>query len=982
MSQYSRVLPRHYVVLLVVLVGFAATVSAQVMQGPTTIRQNVHHDVSLPLSEMIKNAPPVTDLAHHEVEPMKRVPLPPGLSTLTEDPVLQSMDLITTPSPTVGLSFEGLGQGQYGFGVQYIPPDTNGTVGATQYIQWVNASFAIFNKTTGALIAGPTLGNTLWQGFGGGCQTNNNGDPVVTYDKLANRWVMSQFSVSTTPYLQCIAVSKTSDATGAWYRYSFSYGNSDFDDYPKMGVWPDAYYETFDMFLNGQTYIGPDACAYDRNKMLAGLAATQQCFQQSASLGPLLPADVDGTTPPPTGSPNYLLTFGTNTLDLYKFHVDWTNPTNSTFTGPAVINVAAFNPLCGGGQCVAEPGGDTLDSLGDRLMHRLAYRNFGTHESLVVDHSVTAGSSGGVRWYEIQNPSGTPVLAQQSTYAPDSSYRWMGSVAMDKAGNLAVGYSKSSSSIFPSVAFAGRLATDPVNTLQAETLVISGAGSQNFNSNNRWGDYSAMQVDPVDDCTFWYTQEYIKITGSFNWNTRIANFKFANCGSQVTINPTSLTFASQLVGTSSTSQPVTLTNSGTNALTGISIGASGDFSQTNNCGTTLSGNSSCTINVTFTPTIVGTRTGTLTVTDSAGTQTTTLSGTGAAAVSLSPGTIAFGNQAFGVTSSPQAATLANGQTSALTGISVSITGTKAADFAQTNNCGTAIAANSSCTINVTFTPSIYGAESATLSVTDSAGTQTSSLTGTGKDVTPPTTQITAPANHATVSGTVTVTATASDNVGVTSLQIYIDGSLKSSGTSSPLNYSWSTTTATNGTHTIYSKASDAAGNVGTSSTVTVTVNNSSSQLIQNGGFESGNLTSWNATGAYLPFVTSVRAHAGKYSAQLGASVAPEPISDSALYQTITIPTTATTASLDYYYYARSSDVITNDWLEAQIQDTSGNKLAQVMKTNANNLWSWTHVTFDLTAYKGQTIRIYFNAHQNGNGKLTYMDVDDVTVTVK
>ncbi len=207
-------LPRHILVLTVLSLAFTLTLSAQVMQGPTTIRQNVHHDVSPPLSEMIKNAPPVTDLAQHEVEPMKRVPLPPGLSTLTEDPVLQ-MQAPVIASPTVGLSFEGLGQGQYGFGVQYIPPDTNGAVGATQYIQWVNASFAIFNKSTGALIAGPTAGNTLWSGFGGGCQTNNNGDPVVTYDKLANRWVMSQFSVSTTPYLQCIAVSQTSDATGA-----------------------------------------------------------------------------------------------------------------------------------------------------------------------------------------------------------------------------------------------------------------------------------------------------------------------------------------------------------------------------------------------------------------------------------------------------------------------------------------------------------------------------------------------------------------------------------------------------------------------------------------------------------------------------------------------------------------------------------------------------------------------------------------------
>jgi hypothetical protein len=980
MHSSRRTQARFAALSLTVLVTLSMSLMAQqVMQGPTTIRQNVHHDVSLPLREMVKNAAP-PELTVHEAEEMKHIPLPPGLSTLTEDPALQTLAPVT-PSPAVGLSFEGLGQGQYAFTVQYIPPDTNGAVGANQYVQWVNASFAIFDKSTGAKLLGPVAGNVLWSGFGGGCQTNNNGDPVVQYDKLANRWVMSQFSVSSTPYLQCVAVSQTSDATGAWYRYSFSYGNSDFDDYPKMGVWPDAYYETFNMFLNGQTFIGADACAYDRNKMLAGLAATQQCFQQNASVGGLLPSDLDGTTPPPTGSPNYMVYFGTNTLNLYKFHVDWTTPTNSTFTGPTVINVAAFNPLCNGGQCVAEPGGSTLDSLGDRLMHRLAYRNFGTHESLVVTHSVVAGSSGGVRWYEIQNPSGTPALAQQSTYAPDAAYRWMGSVAMDRAGDLAVGYSKSSSSIYPSVAFAGRLATDPVNTLQAETLVVSGTGSQNYNTNNRWGDYSALTVDPVDDCTFWYTQEYIKTTGSFNWNTRIANFKFTNCGSQVTINPTSLTFGSQVVGTSSTSQPVTLTNSGTSAVTGISISASGDFSETDNCGTTLAANSSCTINVTFTPTAVGTRTGTLTVTDSAGTQTASLSGTGVANVSLSPSTVPFGNQGVGTTSSPQVATLTNGQNVAVTSVAVSITGANAGDFAQTNNCGTTLAANSSCTINVTFTPAGYGARSATLTVTDSAGTQTSALTGTGTDITPPTTQITAPANNATVSGVVTVTATASDNVGVTSIQIYIDGTQAASGTTSPLNYSWNTGNVTNGTHTIFSKAFDAAGNLGTSTTVTVTVNNSLQQLIQNPGFETGNLTSWNAGGVFLPVVTTARHNTGSYSALLGSSTPPEPNGDSWLYQTVTIPSSTTAASLNFSYWGACADTVSNDWQEAQIQSSTGTTLAQVMKV-CDNGQTWKRVYFNLLPYKGQTIRIYFNDHGNGNGLLTYMYLDDVTVSVK
>ena len=983
MPLQSRVLTRYFLALLTLLLAFAMSTSAQVVQGPTTIRQSVHNDVSLPLRVLAQQAQPSGSGINNEVEEVKRVPLPPGLNGLTtEDPVRQMLAPVT-PSPSVGLSFEGLGFNQYGFIMQGAPPDTNGAVGATQYVQWVNLSFAVFDKVTGALVLGPLAGRTLWSGFGGGCQNNNNGDPVVVYDKLANRWVMSQFSVSTTPYLQCVAVSQTSDATGSWYRYSFSYGNTLFDDYPKMGVWSDAYYETFNMFQNGQTYVGPDACAYDRNKMLVGQPATQVCFQQSASLGPLLPADLDGTNPPPTGSKEYFLTFGTNTLALYKFHVDFTTPANSTFTGPTVINVAAFSSLCGGGTCVPQPGTtQTLDSLADRLMYRLAYRNFGTHESLVVSHSVKVGTSniGGVRWYEIQNPSGTPVVAQQSTYAPDSTYRWMSSVAMDQAGNLAVGYSKSSSSVFPSIAFAGRLSTDPSSTLQSETNVISGTGSQSGGL-SRWGDYSAMQLDPVDDCTFWYTQEYMKTNGSFNWNTRIANFKFATCGAPVTLTPTSLTFGNQALGTTSSAQVVTLTNNQSSTLTSISISTSGDFAQTSNCGTSLAANSSCTINVTFTPTQTGTRTGTLTVNDSAGTQTSSLTGTGVGNASLTPSTFNFGNVGVGSSSSPQPFTLTNGGTSSLTSIVISFTGTNPGDFSQTNNCGTTLAANSSCTINVKFTPAGFGARSATLAVTDSAGTQTSSLTGTGTDITAPTTQITTPANGATVSGTVTVTATASDNVGVTSIQIYIDGVLKSSGSSSPLNYSWNTTTVGNGTHTIFSKASDAAGNTGTSTTITVTVSNGTQWLIQNPGFETGNLTNWTATGVYLPFVQTAVHREGNYAAQLGANTPPEPNGNSSLYQTVTIPSTATTATLQFWYWAATADTIANDWQEAQVQNSSGVTLAQVMKI-CSNTRTWTHVVYDVSAYKGQTIRVYFNVHGNANGKLTYMYVDDVNLSAK
>jgi hypothetical protein len=983
MCQKSFASVQYVCVLLALIFYFSITSAAQVTQGPTTVRAEIAHDVSPPLSVMMKNAPKPPK-GEKEAEEWKRIPLPPGLAQqqLTQDPVLQSLAPGQIQSPSTNLNFDGLGE-SVNSPTQLAPPDTNGAVGATQYVQWVNLFFAIFNKSTGAIVSGPTSGNTLWKGFTGApqCYSNNNGDPIVLYDKLANRWVFSQFVVVGT-YTQCIAVSTTNDATGTYNRYAFTYNY--FDDYPKMGVWPDAYYETFNMF-QGNSFVGPDACAYDRNAMLAGQSATQICFQQPSSVGALLPSDVDGTTPPPAGSPNYMLTYGTNSLDLYKFHVDFTTTTNSTFSAATMIPVASFSPLCGGGTCIPQPGtSQKLDSLADRLMYRNAYRNFGTHESLVVSHSVVAGSSGGVRWYEIQNPNGSPTLAQQGTYAPDSNYRWMPSIAMDQAGDLAVGYSISSSSVKPSIAYAGRLPTDPAGTLQTETLVVSGGGSQVGGNPllTRWGDYSAMTVDPVDDCTFWYTQEYLKTTGAFNWNTRIANFKFPNCGSTVTVNPTSLTFAGQLLGTTSSAQTVTLSNSSSNSVSITSITASGDFAETDNCTTSpLPGNSSCPITVTFTPTAVGTRTGTLTVIDSQGTQTVSLSGTGTLNVSLTPATFAFGNVGVGNSSSPQPFTLTNGSGGSLTGISVSLTGTNQADFTQNNTCGTTLLANSSCTINVTFTPTANGARAGTLTVNDSGGTQASVLTGTGTDITPPVTQITAPANGATLSSTVTVTATATDNIGVTSVQIYIDGSLAASGATSPLNFSWNTGNTTNGTHTIYSTASDAAGNQGTSTTITVTVNNSVSQLLNNTGFETGTLAGWSAGGALVPTTSTAKHNTGSYSAVLGAITSPEQNGDSWLYQTVTIPSSVTAASLTYYYWAACNDSLSNDWQEAQIQSSTGTMLAQVMKV-CSNTQTWTKVYFNLLPYKGQTLRVYFNSHGNGDSLLTYMYLDDVTVSVK
>jgi hypothetical protein len=397
-------------------------------------------------------------------------------------------------------------------------------------VQWVNESFAIFNKSTGALVYGPANGNTLWSGFGGGCQSNNDGDPIVQYDAIANRWIMTQFSVATTPYLQCVAVSTTSDATGSYNRYSFNYGNTQFIDYPKLGVWPDAYYITYNIFNNGTTFAGAKVCAWDRAAMLTGTAATQQCFQTSNQYGSLLPADLDGTSVPPAGSPNYLLSFGSNVLQVWKLHVDWGTPGNSTFTGPTSLPVASFAAACNGGTCITQKGvGQKLDSLADRLMYRLAYRNNGGTESLVVNHSVKAGNSAsGIRWYELRVSGGAVSVYQQSTFSPDSNQRWMGSIAMDKQGNMAVGYSKSSRNMYPSIFFTGRLVTDPLNAMQAESQILAGGGSQGPGL-SRWGDYSAMRVDPVDGCTFWYTTEYLKSSGSFNWSTWIYSFKLPGC---------------------------------------------------------------------------------------------------------------------------------------------------------------------------------------------------------------------------------------------------------------------------------------------------------------------------------------------------------------------------------------------------------------------------------------------------------------------
>ena len=273
-------------------------------------------------------------------------------------------------------------------------------------------------------------------------------------------------------------------------------------------------------------------CALDRLNMLSGKSATAQCFTTSVQNMSLLPSDLDGGTAPPAGSPNYLLGLGTNALELWKFHVDWQTPSHSKLSGPTSIAVATFSQACGGGVCIPQPQTGTsslLDSLGDRLMHRLAYRNFGSHESLVATHSVNPPTNAwsGIRWYEVRSPGGAPTVYQQGTFSPDQQSRWMASIAMDKDNDIAVGYSVSSDLVNPAIRYAGRLASDALGTLETETNVVIGDGVQTVT--DRWGDYSGMSVDPADDCTFWYTNQYLPKTGNSNWATYITSFKFPSC---------------------------------------------------------------------------------------------------------------------------------------------------------------------------------------------------------------------------------------------------------------------------------------------------------------------------------------------------------------------------------------------------------------------------------------------------------------------
>ncbi len=523
---------------------------SDVEEPPTPLQPIVRHDVWHGVSAPVRSLPqPSTAAAKKPRQiPYHVIPRPKQV-TPSGKTVYTYQDWIGAPSamPAPLMSFEGLNNTS---GV--LPPDTNGDVGRDYYIQSVNATvIGIYDKQTGNQVQSFAL-SSLWPS-GDPCNSLGYGDPIVLYDSLADRWLLSQFAFDVDgsgtpipPYYQCIAISKSSDPLGEWYAYTYQVHDTKMNDYPHFGVWPDAYYMTANQFDNNG-WAGAGVWAFDRDAMLNGSAGTFIYFDLESvnnNYGGMLPADFDGLTPPPTGAPGLFAEWDdsswigpTDAIRIWEFHVDWNTPSNSTFgvNGDPnyIIQTQDVDPdMCGWARnCIPQPGGSALDAISDRLMYRLAYRNFSDYQVLVSNHTVDVDGNdhAGIHWFELRNSGSGWTLHQDGVFAPDANHRWMGSIAVDHVGNMALGYSVSSSSVYPSIRYTGRLADDPLGTMpQGEGEIIAGSGYQE-SSSGRWGDYSMMSVDPVDDCTFWYTQEYYATTGNAPWQTRIGSFKFPNC---------------------------------------------------------------------------------------------------------------------------------------------------------------------------------------------------------------------------------------------------------------------------------------------------------------------------------------------------------------------------------------------------------------------------------------------------------------------
>src|ERR1043166_5130411 len=506
----------------------------------------------------------------------------PTRRAAASSPALRQQNAPAVEMPSTTQTFAGMTSNLACGGC--LPPDTDGDVGPNHYVQSVNSSIRVHDKS-GNVLAGPVTYNSFFSAMGTSTPCGNNlndGDGVVFYDHLADRWVVSDFAFSAFPgagpFYQCIGVSKTSDpVTGGYWLYAVQVDPAQtgfIGDYPKFGLWPDAYYMAVNEFSGLTTateaFEGVRVYALDRNSMINGGSANTIAFSiLPADLGDqysLLPATFRAGNPPPAGQPEWFMdvnssaTAGTVETQVFvrRFHADFTTPANSFFgvgtshTPDATINVNGFVDAFDGtsGTDIVPNGTATttqyLDTLGDKLMYPLVYQNLGGVESVYASQTVNNNQNGtgptAIRWYQFNVTGNTistsPVQQQSFNNNNDGLWRWMPSINVDNAGNVAIGYTASSATVDPGIRYAGRLATDPLNTLaQGEAVMTPGTGHQTSTS-DRWGDYSSMFVDPTDTCTFYHTNEYYSATGSATWNTRVGSFKFPSCVSSPIATPT------------------------------------------------------------------------------------------------------------------------------------------------------------------------------------------------------------------------------------------------------------------------------------------------------------------------------------------------------------------------------------------------------------------------------------------------------------
>jgi hypothetical protein len=556
------------------IVGAAALVAAFLVtrhdRSDVTVSFPAAHDVSPPLATLLVPTAPIDERECEEEDGCGLAPMAPqqqpNVADLPRPPVTAAGAAVEQTfqgrrSPAVLLeSFDGHGYGlvgPHGTGRGGNPTDNSLAAGRNHLMETVNGGgVAIYTKKgelfdeTGRVLFGPMGVNVFFSGFGGECEAAPNGDTVVRYDQLAERWlvVMPLFRRASVvppgrteaPYGMCYAVSTSENPLGPYYRYY--YERELFPDYPRPAIWPDGYYvptSTGDNLLPDGRLPEKHICIVERAKMLVGEPAQEQCLIID-DVNFLNNADIDGWGLPPAGAPNIMIATGgaqlrndftDDGIQVWNVHVDWDNPSNTKAEGPTKVTVAPYNYLCNGQltRCVPQPGTDTrIDSQGDKIMQRVVYRNIDGVESLVAVHSVgTAAGGGGVRWYEFRlNDDRDLVVHQQGTYAPDGFYRWMASPGIDRQGNIAMGYSFGGTPHYPGQRFAGRLDGDSLGALTLqETVLVEGQGSQN---GMRWQDYTQLAIDPVDDCTMWYVGDYLKQNAP-SQTTRIGAFRLPGC---------------------------------------------------------------------------------------------------------------------------------------------------------------------------------------------------------------------------------------------------------------------------------------------------------------------------------------------------------------------------------------------------------------------------------------------------------------------